>query len=157
MRSLSLILLCLLLFAENVRGQEAESGVRIKLTHPQQIPSQAGAAIQSKVVELLKTSNFNSKDHEGDVFPGGVRRVHQRYRDAIGGQYLVVSFPEPRQFQLIRGQVTAIEVVVGLNQPEYADAFFTIDPDGRIVEHSKFSGKVATELLELVNRKGKGG
>lgn len=67
---------------------------------------------------------------------------------------MVVVFPQARQFELIRGQATAIEVVVGLNGPQYADALFTIDPDGRIVEHSKFSGKVATELLRLVAEKG---
>jgi hypothetical protein len=155
MRNLSLISLCLLLTGGSVRGQQAESAVRIKLNRPQQITSQAGAPIQAAVIELLKTSNFNSKDHR-DVFPDGARGVHRKYRDTIGGQYLVVTFPEPRQFELIRGRVTAIEVVVGLNNPQYADTLFTIDPDGRIVEHSKFGGKEATELLELVNRKGKG-
>ena len=156
MRSLSLISLCLLLIGGSVRGQQAESAVRIKLNRPHQITSQAGATIQAAMIELLKTSNFNSKDHR-DIFPDGVGSVHRKYRDTIGGQYLVVTFPKPRTFELIRGQVTAIEVIVGLNNTQYADTLFTIDPEGRVVEHSKFSGKVATELLELVNRERAGG
>jgi hypothetical protein len=130
--------------------------VSLKLLRTQAVTFQAGTNIEAKVIELLKTSNFNSEDHP-DKFPDGVRGVQRSYRDTLAGQYLVVAFPEPRQFELIRGQATAIEVVVGLNNPQYADALFTFDSDGRTVEHSKFSGRLATELKELIDGRGKGG
>jgi hypothetical protein len=150
MRSLGLISMYLLLLEGYVVGQQAEPTVALKLNRPEQIASPTAATLQAKVVNLLKTSNFNSKDHPGPVFPGGAKGVQRRYRDTVGGQYLVVGFPQPQQLELIRGQVTAIEVIVGLNNPQNADALFTVDPNGRVVEHSKFSGKLATELLDLV-------
>ncbi len=150
MKNLRLVSLCLLLPSGQLLGQQPEPSVALKLNRPEQITSRAASAIQSKVVDLLKTSNFNSKDHVDPAFPDGARGVHRRYRETIGGQYLVVAFPRSRQLELIRGQATAVEIIVGLNHPKYTDALFTIDPDGRVVEHSKFSGELATDLLELV-------
>src|SRR5664280_1415098 len=157
MRSLSIISLCLLFVGGSARGQQAQAQVDLKLTRLQEITSNTAAIIQAKVVQLLETSNFNSKDHPGPICPDGVRGVERRYRESIGGQYLVVTFAQPRHFDLIRGEVTAIEVVVGLNDPQGADALFTIDPDGRIVEHSMFGGKEAKELVELVKPNAKRG
>ena len=70
---------------------------------------------------------------------------------------MVVVFPQSRQLELIHGQGTVIEIVVGLNHPKYANALFTIDPDGRVVEHSKYSGELATDLLRLVTKLENGG
>lgn len=65
---------------------------------------------------------------------------------------MVVTFPKSRHFELIRGKVAAIEVIVGLNNSKHADALFTIDPDGRVVEHSKYSGELATDLVKLISK-----
>ena len=64
---------------------------------------------------------------------------------------MVVTFPKSRHFELIRSRVTVIEVIVGLNNAKHADALFTIDPDGRVVEHSKYSGDLATDLVKLIS------
>ena len=152
MRSLGFASLFLLLAPGHVVGQPTEPTVVLKSNRLQELAPQAAATVREKVINLLKTSNFNSKDHMGSIFPGGARRVQRRYRNTVGGRYLVVVFPLSRHFELIRGQATAIEVIVGLNHPKYSDALFTIDPDGRVVEHSKYSGALATDLLKLVTK-----
>jgi hypothetical protein len=150
MRTLGLVFLLLTLIEGIGPTQSAEPPVSLKLADPQPITAPAESIVQAKAIDLLKTSNFNSKDHPGPIFPDGVLGVQRRYRAAIAGQYLAVAFPEPRQFQLIRGQVKIVEIVVGLNNPQYADSLFTVDPEGRVVEHAKFSGTAATELMELI-------
>jgi len=148
------ILIAVLLFLPKWSlGGQADSEMSIRLLPPRTFSAEEGKFIQAQVIELLETSNFNSSVHS-DVFPDGVKGVHRKYRTTTGGQYLVVSFREARVFDLIGGQVTAIEVVVGLDRPEFADALFTIDAEGRVVEHAKFSGKGAIELLELVKNGG---
>ena len=151
MRIRGFVLLFLLLLPMHVSGQQSETTVAFKSDRLQKLAHQPASTVRNKVLDLLKTSNFNSKDHAGPVFPGGTGRVHRRYRTTIGGHYLVVTFPKPRHFELKRSKVTAIEVIVGLNNPKHADALFTIDPDGRVVEHSKYSGELATDLVKLIS------
>ena len=156
MKTFALIASVLFLVSGSVRGQQAQSALGLRLNRPQIVSAVARTNIQAKVTDLLQTSNFNSMDHP-EKLQDGVRGLHQRYRDTLEGEYLVVTFSEPRQLELIRGRATAIEVVVGLNRtslngPQRANRLFTVDPEGRIVEHVLYSGMLQLELLELVRR-----
>ncbi len=100
---------------------------------------------------LLKTSNFNSAAH-AKPFRGGIPRVQAKYRKAVSGRYLIITFPQSRKFKTLGGEITALEIVVGLNRVDYADSLFTIDAEGRVVEHAKYSGTKGIELFNAIKQ-----
>jgi hypothetical protein len=107
------------------------------------------ADIRSLALRLLETSNFNSERHR-DLLKATLKSTHAAYRKAVAGRYLVVSFDTPRRIKTIGGEVDVLEVVIGLNRPDYADSLFTIDSEGRVVAHQKYSGTDGIELLRRV-------
>lgn len=111
--------------------------------------SNALPGIRASALHLLETSNFNSIHHR-DILKATPKSTHAAYRKTVAGRYLVVSFDTPRQVKTIGGEVDVLEVVIGLNRPDYADSLFTIDREGRVVAHQKYSGALAVELLRMV-------
>jgi hypothetical protein len=107
------------------------------------------ADVRSSALRLLESSNFNSERHR-DILKATPKSTHAAYRKAVAGRYLVVSFDTPRRIKTIGGEVDVLEVVIGLNRPDYADSLFTIDSEGRVVAHQKYSGADAIELLRTV-------
>jgi len=97
------------------------------------------AEIRSLALRSWKTSNFNSERHR-DLLKATPKSTHATYRKAVAGRYLVVSFDTPRRSTTNRGEVDVLEVVIGLDRPDYADSLFTIDGEGRVVAHQKYSG-----------------
>ena len=105
----------------------------------------------SKAAELLASSNFNSRGSR----PGpdwDILRLHNEYRQTVSGKYLLVSFKKPRKTKTIGGEVSVSEIVIGLNRPDYASALFTVDEEGRIIGHAKYSGRLCVEFLKLVRK-----
>lgn len=101
-------------------------------------------------LDLLETSMFNSERHR-DLLKATPRSTHAAYRTAVAGRYLVLAFDAPRRIRTIGGDVDVLEIVIGLNRADYADSLFTIDSEGRVVAHQKFSGAHAIDLLRRVN------
>jgi hypothetical protein len=122
-----------------VRDRE---GVRV-------LDAKALADIRTLSLRLLETSNFNSERHR-DILKATPQSTHAAYRKTVAGRYLVVSFDTPRRVKTIGGEVDVLEVVIGLNRPDYADSLFTIDSEGRVVAHQKYSGTDGIELLRRV-------
>jgi hypothetical protein len=103
--------------------------------------------LYAKAVEILESSNFNSR---APRWQWNMPEVHQQYRQTVAGKYLLISFEEPRKVTTIGGEVTAKEIIIGLNGREYASALFTIDDEDRLVGHAKHSGPLCVEFLKLV-------
>jgi hypothetical protein len=61
-----------------------------------------------------------------------------------------VSFVSPVELSTVRGKIVVKEIVIGLNFPQYANSLHTLDATGRVVGHSKFSGMMGIELIDLV-------
>ena len=51
----------------------------------------------------------------------------------------------------VGGEVSVFEIVIGLAHPDSADALFTVDDDGRVVAHEKYSGRTAMELRKAAD------
>jgi hypothetical protein len=99
-------------------------------------------------LDLLKSSNFNTAAH-AYVLKQTTPAIHDRYRRVVAGEYLLITYDQPMQMQTVGGEVTVCEVVIGWGE-EYANALFTIDADGRVVAHEKYSGAVAINLRKAV-------
>jgi hypothetical protein len=119
-----------------------KDGVRV-------VDAEALADIRSLALRLLETSNFNSEHHR-DILKATPKSTHAAYRKTVAGQYLVVCFDTPRRIKTIGGEVDVLEIVIGLNRPDYADSLFTIDSEGRVVAHQKYSGADGVELLRVI-------
>ncbi len=78
--------------------------------------------------------------------------ILQGYRKTVSGKYLLVSFKQPRKFKTVGGEINVREIIIGLNRPDYASSLYTIDDEGRIVAHTKYSGPLCVGLLEFVKR-----
>ena len=108
-------------------------------------------ALQSTTLRLLQSSNFNSERHR-DILRTTPREIHAAYRKTIAGRYIVVSFQTPPRISTVGGDIVVQKIVVGLNRTDYADSLFTIDAEGRIVSHGKYSGGACIELLNQVHK-----
>jgi hypothetical protein len=122
-----------------VRDRE---GVRV-------LDAKALADIRTLSLRLLESSNLNSERHR-DILKATPQSTHAAYRKTVAGRYLVVSFDTPRRIKTIGGEVDVLEVIIGLNRPDYADSLFTIDHEGRVVAHQKYSGTEGVELVRMV-------
>ena len=100
-------------------------------------------------VELLKSSNFNTAAHPG-ILKQSVPAIQDRYRRIVAGDCLVITYDSPVKVRTVGGEVSVFEIVIGLAHPDSADALFTIDDEGRVVAHEKYSGRIAMELRKAV-------
>jgi hypothetical protein len=76
----------------------------------------------------------------------------------------VVSLKVPQTIKTVGGEVIVREIVIGLNRPDsvaivegvsyadYASSLFTIDDEGRVVVHAKYSGLLCIDLMKLVKK-----
>lgn len=105
--------------------------------------------LYSKAIELLESSNFNSR---APRWKWNMSEILEGYRKTVSGQYFLVSYKEPRKIKTVAGEVSVREIIIGLDRPDYASSFYTIDDEGRIVGHAKYSGPLCVEFLNLVKR-----
>jgi hypothetical protein len=100
-------------------------------------------------VELLESSNFNTALHP-NVMHESVPMIHDHYRRVVSGDCMIIGYGHPVRLGTVGGEVIVYEIIIGLARPDYADAVFTIDDEGRIVEFGKFDGRIAVELRKMV-------
>jgi len=125
------------------------------------LTQEANRKLHSKALELLETSNFNSR---AGVLDWNISKFHEQYRQTVAGKYLLISLKEAQRIRTVGGEVIVKEIVIGLNRPdsiatvggvsytEYASSLFTIDDEGRVVAHTKYSGPMCIELTKLVKK-----
>ena len=142
-------------FAETNRPVASKADYKVALRFGKPIPltQESVQTLYSKALELLETSNFNS-----------LALVHEEYRQTVAGKYLLISLKEAQRIRTVGGEVIVKEIVIGLNRPdsiatvggvsytEYASSLFTIDDEGRVVAHAKYSGSMCIELTKLVKK-----
>jgi hypothetical protein len=134
-----------------ISGEEASSVVRLFNQGKQVAVSESALGrVSQQVISLVKSSNFHSGS--GDkyrifTFAG----VQQDYRDAIAtGEYLVLILSPAHKIITREGEVTAAEIVVGLQSPNSKNTVFTIDESGAIVSHAKYSYEILMALKKSV-------
>ena len=101
--------------------------------------------LRKLAVEFVQSSNFNTVAH-ARILKLSVATVQDHYRRAVAGDCLIVTYERPVPFRTVGGEVSVVEIVIGLGRGDYADALFTIDESGRVVEHGKYSGLIGIEL-----------
>jgi len=95
---------------------------------------------------LLKSANFNTAN-QPDILKKSVTAIHESYRLAVRRDCLIVSYDRPMNFTTVAGDLTVMEIVVGLNRPDkIASGLFTIDPVGRVIAHEKYAAISSAEL-----------
>ena len=115
------------------------------------LPKDAVQMLYSKAMDFLFSSNFNSSIPQWQK-RWGIARIQDDYRQTIRGNYLLIAFNDPQKIKTVGGEISVREIVVGLNGQQYADALFTIDDEGRIISHAKYSGSQGIEILNLVKK-----
>lgn len=125
----------------------------LSLHYGKDVPLSKDAAqmLYSKAMDFLFSSNFNSSIPRWRE-QWGIAKIQDDYRRTIRGNYLLVTFKDPQKIKTVGGEITVLEIVVGLNGQQYADALFTIDDEGRIISHAKYSGPLGIEFLNLVKK-----
>jgi hypothetical protein len=137
----------------NEQQAASDSDYTVKLRYGKEIvlAEAATQTLYSNAVQLLETSNFNSTKHYTGSGPNyEVSRTQEAYRQTVSGKYLLVSFKKPRPVETVGGQVSVKEIVVGFNRSDYAYLLFTIDEEGRVITHEKYSGAMCVKLLQIV-------
>ena len=127
------------------------AGITVSIEYPDvgKLSADTMENIHVLATELLRTSTFNSAQHT-EPFEGGIAQIQARYRKSLSGRYLVVTFDLPRNFKTIGGELTVEEIVIGLNHDDNVDSLFTIDIEGRVVEHAKYSVEKGIQLHDTV-------
>jgi hypothetical protein len=115
----------------------------------------AAQTLCSNVVELVKTSNFNSTQPGFDV-PYFKEILTYRQTISTKSTYLVVSFKEPRNIKTVGGEINVQKIIIGLN-PEYwhlygGPTLFTKDNEARLAMHEKYDGPMCVELLKFLTK-----
>jgi hypothetical protein len=136
------------------RSAAAPHDFTVKLHYGKQIELTPAAVqtIYSNTVELVKSSSFNSGKSGQSPIPWDISEVADDYRAAVSGPYLLVLFKEPRELTTCAGPVKVGEIVVALNENfgrENRSELFTIDDEGRVIAHGKYSGQILLELLKI--------
>lgn len=107
--------------------------------------------LEALALKLVRSSNFNSVAHSS-LLKKTVPGIHRAYRTTLQGDYLIVTYPSPRNVKTIGGMVNVHEIVIGIGKARYVNPLFTIDSSGRIVQHEKYAGHIAVGLLKLAKR-----
>lgn len=154
---LEVILVFVLLFGVTACAVTSEPAGTVSLyQHGQSKPTKGAEDTLRKLgVELLKSSNFNTAANPG-ILNQNVPTIQDRYRRVVAGDCLIITYDHPVKVRTAGGEVSVFEIVIGLSQPEYADAVFTIDDHGRVVAHEKYSGRVAMELRKPADAPARG-
>jgi len=102
-----------------------------------------------QALELLKTSNFHSgKGDKNNLFT--LHGVQNDYRTTVSGRFLVCRFQPGRKVTTMGGDIFVSEIVIGLNRDDYASGLFTVDEDGSVVGHAKYSGELCIKILHAI-------
>ena len=109
--------------------------------------------LYSNVIALLKTSNFNSSQPKTESWveyqPPGVQND---YKWTTSGNYLTVSLKEEQTIKTVGGKVNVKEIIVGLNNGRGRNELFTIDGQGHMISHGKYSCPLWIKLSHAANK-----
>jgi hypothetical protein len=120
-------------------------GVTVRRCMGSQPTGSSADELRRLAVEFVQSSNFNTATHPR-ILNLSVAAVQDHYRRAVAGDCLIVTWERPVRFRTVGGDVSLVEIVIGLGRRDYADALFTIDETGRVIEHGKYSGALGIEL-----------
>jgi hypothetical protein len=127
--------------------------VKLKLGKEVSLARPAVEILGSNAVQLVESSNFNSVNPPANSWPDyGVAKTQDAYRQTISGKYLLVSFTDSRIIKTVGGDLKVKEIVVDLNRKDLAGPIYTIDGEGRVVSHGKYSGPLCVHFMEQVNK-----
>src|SRR5215470_13384897 len=136
--------LVLLLAGATVTVAGEGDGVSVRRCRGSQPTGSSADELRKLAIEFVQSSNFNTATHP-KVLNLSVAAIQDQYRRAVAGDCLIVTFDHPMRLRTVGGDVSVVEIVVGLGR-EQADALFTIDEGARVIVHGKYSGKVGVEL-----------
>lgn len=142
-------------FAGDTNQSATPPDFTVKLRYGKEIVLTQAAVqtLYSNAVELLKSSSFNSSKSATSPLHWDISEIAEDYRLAVSGSYLLVSFKKPRDFMTAGGAISVREIVIALIEP-FPDRseLFTIDDEGRVIEHGKYSGQILLELLKIAKK-----
>lgn len=139
MRSLPLVAVLLAIAGAAFAADESKPRVELNRSGQVELGTEAQGRITEWSIEFLKSANFNTAN-QPDVLNKSVAAIQKRYRETVASDYLVISYDRPTTFETIGGDVTVVEIIVGLNRPDAVpSALFTVDPEGRVVAHEKYA------------------
>jgi hypothetical protein len=155
------ILLCVTgtAIAANARSLTAAYTVTVHCDRPIPLNRAGVPAIYSWALRLVASSQGNS-DAPDWAFP--IWELEQEYRNALSGDYLRINFASLVTIKPIRGVVHATAIVKGLDpldsdwRSKYSDHFddslFTIDENGSVAGHVKYSGFDIVALYRTIKK-----
>lgn len=128
-----------------------EARVTLTLADARPIKDREEKTLESHALALLQTSRINSATNRVQ-FRRGLSGVHAAYRKAMAGDYMLLAFDLPRRLKSIGGDVTALELVIAVERDDRVKAIFSIDMEGRVIQHAQFEKARANRLLAAVKR-----
>lgn len=143
-------MLLLLLAVVMPAAVDASDGATVRRCMGTQPTESAADELRRLAVELVQSSNFNTAAHPR-ILNLSVAAIQDHYRRVVAGDCLIVTYERPVRFRTVGGEVSVVEIVIGLGRREYADALFTIDETSRVIEHGKYSGAIGIELRKAAS------
>lgn len=141
-----------ILFLLQFGGMAAEprdsNRVELRFPEPVALSNEAQQDLKSQAISLVESSIHHTAWPYN--FSQSPLHIHEAYREAVGGRYLLASFDPPRQITSGSGELEVAEIVVALNRDDYASGVFTIDRTGRITSHMRYDGTQAVALMATV-------
>jgi beta-lactamase regulating signal transducer with metallopeptidase domain len=90
--------------------------------------------IQPIMMNLVESSVYNSAQHPFAFSEYKV--IRKRFARTLAAPHLVATLAKPKLIDKGDGKLRIAKVVIGVSK-SIVDATFTVDPDGRIVEHDR--------------------
>jgi hypothetical protein len=152
MRRLALLALALIVSLASAAGTEepqpkVAASVVLRYPGTKALGADDTQRLRAKALEILHTSNFNST---APLWEWDEAKTNLEYGAAVSRKHLLVTFPTPQTIETLGGKVVVKEIIIGLNNAQYASSLHTIDANGHIVGHAKYGGVLCIELLDLV-------
>lgn len=144
----TLFAITVFLLAVTSYAEVATVEIRLYMGKEITLTEKSHVKLRQLAITLVKTSNFNTAIH-AKLLKKTPAKIQRSYRATVRDNYLTLSFKTPRSINTIGGSVNTREIVIGMGK-QYADALFTIDSTGRVIQHIKYSGVLATNLLKTV-------
>ena len=115
------------------------------------VPQAIAPKLQSDVLEMMKTANYNSRMPHRGVWQHAesISEITRRYRDVVAnGKYVLIVWGHPQKVQSVIGEVTAVEAIVELEKPGVW--MCVVDDEGRLAHLGKFRGDILTKMEKLI-------
>jgi len=147
--AIGLLAYCAAVAGQNAAGSKSPPEYRLSLQYEGAAPSSPAAYQQLYDLGLnfVESSQFNSGKPQWNW---DLAEILADYRRAVDGRYLLISYSRPHTITTMGGDISVREIVIGLNGSQYASSLHTVDAEGRIIGHSKYSGELGIKLQKLV-------